>query len=653
MAVWLNTNPHKPRIYQLGSWFFACCGLMVLLGCQDGKSAAQDAGSNADYQAQLTKPSTQSPDFLTTLNADHLDSRRKNSHLSEPTITQSVLAVNNAAQYANASHLPYANPQAPKGGTLSMPAIGMFNSLNSFIDQGVPATGTFYLYDTLMAGSLDEAYVLYPQLAEKVTFSPDDASWIIYHINPKARFWDGSAVTATDVQATYQAILSKGLMSWRAFLGSVEAVEVLDNQRVKFYFDKNAPSDMGATVGLMPVFAKSDIVKRFDTVSLTPLMGSGPYRLQIAEPSRRVRYQKDPNYWGKDITVNRGRFNFDAIEFVYFADEAVAFEAFKSGVYRFRTENDIKRWARFDPQHTNATIKKLAIANDNPVLMQGLVMNLRRPLFADIAVRRALNLAFDFQWTNEQLLYGQYQRLDSYFYGSPLQAKGQPDADERQILLSLPLNHDEKSALDGVPRQPMSDGDGINRANLLTAKHLLQQAGFYYQQGQLMDKTGKAVRLEILVADDKYQTILLPYLNNLKRLGIQASVRRVDNASYIHRKRHYDFDMIIDSFMQGNSPGIEQAYLWGSAAADEIGNQNTAGIKSAAIDEIITRLSQADNRTDIVRYTHVLDRLLLAGEYIIPWHGKNTTDVMYYQGYQHPKRLPSSSIGLDYWWYQP
>ncbi|WP_114801084.1 extracellular solute-binding protein [Moraxella canis] len=640
----------KPRIAWLGSWFLVF--MVALYGCgyHDDHSSNHKTNQSVSQDTD-TKSLNVQPDFLNTLDPAPLSQARRDSHLTDRLQTQTALAFNNSAQYAHLKHLPYANPHAPKGGTLSMAAIGMFNSLNSFIDQGVPAAGTFYLYDTLMAGSLDEAFVLYPQLADKVSFDPTDRSWIIYHIHPDARFWDGSAVTAYDVQATYQAILSKGLMSWRAFLSGIEAIEVLDTHQVKFYFTPSAPTDLGATVGLMPVFARDDIIQNFDKISLTPLMGSGPYRLDRVEPSRRIRYIKDPSYWGQDIMVNQGRFNFDAIEYVYFADEAIAFEGFKSGTYRFRIENDIKRWATFEPKAAHG-ILKAAIPNDNPVLMQGLVMNLRKPLFQDIRVRRALNLAFDFEWTNAQLLYGEYERLNSYFFGSEIQAKGQPDEMERQILSSLPLNDDEKSALIGVPKQPISTHDGINRSNLLKAKALLEQAGFSYRQGHLIDPSGKPVRIEILLADDQYEAIILPYITHLKRLGIQASLRRVDNASYIHRKRHYDFDMIIDRFMQGNAPGAEQAYLWGSASADEIGNQNTIGIKSAAIDQLIDRLTQADTRADIVRHARVLDRLLLAGEYMIPWYGKTTTDVLYYNNYHHPDRLPSSSIGLDYWWYE-
>lgn len=621
--------------------------LVLGLCMAGGLTACQDKS-----QAHTPVASSQTGDFVSDAHlyqADNLTLVRRHSHHAKTVVTKTTLSIKNQAQYADATHLPYANPDAPKGGELSMPFVGMFNSVNPFINQGVAATGSFYLYDTLLAGSLDESNVAYPQLAQAVSFDPDDASWIVYHIHPDAKFWDGSAVTADDVRATFVAILNQGLMSWRAFLSGIEAIEVLDQHRVKFYFDETASADLGATVGMLPIFAKKDVEKRFHQVSLTPLLGSGPYQIGKIEPSKSIEYHRNPHYWGRDLMVNRGRFNFDRIKFVYYQDEMVAFEAFKLGQYRLRTENDIKRWTTFND--TSLPIIKTTIKNNNPVPMQGLVMNLRKPIFQHIQVRQAFNLAFDFQWSNRALLYGAYDRLTSYFYGSPLQASGRPSAEEMAILQTLPLNDDEKSALDGVPVPPISSGDGNNRQNLLKARQLLLQAGLTYYNGQLWHKN-QPVSVEILVSDDKQQHLLLPYVANLQRLGIAARIRRVDLASYTERKRNYDFDLLIDSFMQGNAPGAEQAYLWGSKSAQQIGNQNTIGIQSQAVDLVIDRLSKANTRQEIVLYAKVLDRLLLSGSYMISWYGKNTTNVMYWQGYQHPERLPQSGIGLDYWWYQ-
>ncbi len=643
----------KPLSQPMRSWFL----LSMLTVSVSMTSGCQPAPVRHHTQAE---PKAHQPVDTEILRhgdkPSSIDAKRLASHLKAGVITTDVLTIKSKAAYADAPHLPYANPNAPKGGKLSMPVIGMFNSLNSFIDSGVAATGTFYLYDTLMAGSLDEVNVLYPQLADAVSYHPDEPDWVIYHINPKARFWDGQAVSAYDVKATFDAILSDGLMSWRAFLGGIEYVEVLDSQRVKFYFKADAPSGMNSTVGLMPVFAKHDIDKRFKQVSLIPLMGSGPYQVASVQPSRQVSYVRDPNYWGRDLMVNRGRFNFNEINYQYYQDEAVAFSAFKAGQYNLRIENDIKYWANLKNSSASSAramgdIQLISIANKNPVLMQGLVMNLRRPFFSDVRVRQALNLAFDFEWLNQKLLYGEYQRLNSHFFGSSLQAVGAPSADERLILNALPLNDYEKSALDGVARQPTSAGDGINRANLLKARDLLVAAGYTVTDSKLIDRQGNAVTLKILIDDDKHLPALLPYQANLKRLGIDVHILRLDAASYVAHKRRYDFDMLIDSFMQGSSPGAEQAYLWGSAAADTIGGANTIGIKSAAIDMLINKLSKLNNQADIERHARVLDRLLLAGHYMIPWYGKTSTDIAYRSVIQHPARTPAYSVGLDYWWY--
>lgn len=618
----------KPQPRLIGMWFLLG---VCLVACD--KTDVKERS----FAVQANQPikTTQSPRALPDLSA-------------KTVITTSTIAIKNSAKYTNLHHLPYANPNAPKGGELSMMATGTFNSLNPFIDVGIPATGTFYLYDTLMTGSLDEAHVLYPQLADKVTYDTVNTNWVIYHVHPQARFWDGTPVTADDVKSTFDAILNQGLMSWRGFLAGIEHIQVIDKQKVLFYFADTAPKEMYANVGLMPVFAKKDVDKRFGLVSLEPLMGSGAYRLGRLEPARFVEYVKDPNYWGKDIMANRGRFNFDSIKFLYYQDDVVAQEAFKAGQFNFYMVNDDRVWMNF--ANTQGRIVKQALPNYNPVPMQGLVMNLRRPLFSDKRVRQALNLAFDWTWINKYLLFGQQQRLSSYFYGSPLMATGAPSQAELEILQKLPLNTDERSALYGVPKPAVSDGDGFNRQNLLKARQLLLDSGFVYRDGQLLDKHDNIATIEILVADDKYQAILLAYQRNLTRLGFVVRIRRMDNASFLTKKRAFDYDMLIDSFMQGSSPGAEQAYLWGSQSAEQAGNQNSIGIKSQAVDKVIEQLVQAKTREQVVLYTKVLDRLLLAGEYMVAWGGENATKVLYHQDISPPPRLPTAAIGLDYWY---
>lgn len=561
------------------------------------------------------------------------------------------------AHHQNANHLPYANPQAPKGGTLSLASMGTFNSMNKWIDTGIPATGTDYLYDTLLTSSLDEVFISYPQLADKITYDPDDTSWVIYHINPHAKFWDNTPVTATDVKASFDALLTKGVMSIRSYLADVKEVQVLDKHRVKFIFKSADNKEILTTVGQFPVWSKKSIDEQFGKVSLTPLMGSGPYRVGHIDAGRSITYVRDPNYWGiqkqAGVMVNQGRFNFDKIKYVYYQNAEVAFEGFKSGQYQFRQEAKARNWAtayNFPAVKAGMVIKE-EVETLNPVAMQGIVMNLRRPIFADIRVRKALTYAYDFEWLNKTMMYGQYQRLQSYFYHSELEAKGKPSLQELSILQPLlpKLEPIQRQAVLSIWQAPKSGGDGFNRKNLLIARQLLREAGFYYRDMKLYQPNGQPARIRFLLKDEKMSRTILPYIRNLKKLGFDAEIQLVDAPQYIERVRKFDYDMIIDMFIQGLSPGAEQTYMWGSVAADEMGNQNTAGIKNSAIDQVINKLTNAHSREETVLYTKVLDRLLRSGYYIIPMYGSSVTRLAYWQQYQHGT-LPDYAIGLEYWW---
>ena len=569
-------------------------------------------------------------------------------------ITTTALGHNSPTHYIDASSVPYANPNAPTGGTLSLDARGTFNAANKWMTTGVAMAGTDYLYDTLMTGSLNEAFTMYPQLASKVTYDPDDTSWIVYHINPAARFWDGSPVTSDDVKATFDAILNKGPMYIRSYLGDIKNIEVLDKQRVKFIFASDENKEILLTVGQFPIFAKTSIDADFEKISLTPLMGSGPYKLGRVDAGRAVSYIRDANYWGRDLMVNRGRYNFDRIKFVYYQSDEIAFEGFKSGQYRFRPENKASNWAtgyNF-PAVKAKLINKETISSQNPVPMQGLVMNMRRPIFQDIRVRQALTAAYDFEWMNKTLFHGQYERLQSFFHGSELAATGTPSAEEMAVLTPL------LSELEPVQRQatlaawqlPTTDGQGFNRQGLLEARQLLLDAGFYYEDMKLYQPDGQLAQIEILMTGETMGRVLLPYIRNLKRLGFDTTLRQVDGPQYYERMRNFDYDMVVDVFAQSLSPGAEQASFWGSAAADQAGNRNTAGIKNVAIDNVIGKLGRAKNREEIVLYTQVLDRLLRAGHYLVPLYGKSGTNVAYWNQYRHTEKLPTNAVGIDYWW---
>ncbi len=573
------------------------------------------------------------------------------SHAAPITVT--ALGHNSTAEYVNAPYMPYANPNAPTGGTLSLDTRGTFNAANKWMTTGVAMMGTDYLYDTLMTGSLNEAFTMYPQLASKVTYDPEDTSWIIYHIDPKARFWDGSPVTSGDVKATYDALLSKGPMFIRSYLGDIKEVQIIDKQQIKFVFASSDNKEILLTVAQFPIFAKSSIDKDFEKISLTPLMGSGPYKLGRVEAGRSVSYVRDPKYWGLNLMVNRGRYNFDHIKFVYYQSDEIAFEGFKSGQYRFRPENKASNWAKGYnfPAVKAGVVKKESISTQNPVPMQGLIMNNRRPLFQDIRVRKALSLAYDFEWMNKTLFHNQYERLQSFFHGSELAATGTPSAGEMKILTPL------LASLEPLQRQgvldkwqlPTSDGGGFNRQGLLKARQLLLAAGFYYDDMKLYQPDGKRAQIEILMTGDSLSRVLLPYIRSIKRLGFEAKLRQVDGPQFQERMRSFDYDMSVDVFAQSLSPGAEQAAYWGSAAADEAGNNNTMGIKNTAIDKVTEALADAESRDEIVLYTHVLDRLLRAGHYLVPLYGKSSTNVAYWDQYRHTT-LPTNAVGIDYWW---
>ncbi|MGE6360261.1 extracellular solute-binding protein [Psychrobacter glacincola] len=569
-------------------------------------------------------------------------------------ITTTALGHNSTTEYINAPFMPYANPKAPTGGTLSLDARGTFNAANKWMTTGVAMVGTDYLYDTLMTGSLNEAFTMYPQLATKVTYDPDDTSWIIYHINPVARFWDGTTVTSSDVKATYDALLNKGPMYIRSYLGDIKDIQIINDQQVKFIFASDDNKEILLTVGQFPIFAKSSIDTDFEKITLTPLMGSGPYKLGRVDAGRSVSYLRDPNYWGRDLMVNRGRYNFDMIKFVYYQSDEIAFEGFKSGQYRFRPENKASNWAtgyNF-PAVKAGMINKETISSENPVPMQGLVMNMRRPIFQDVRVRQALSKAYDFEWMNKTLFHGQYERLQSFFHGSELAATGVPSAEEMQVLTPLlpKLEPLQRQAVLMEWQLPTSDGSGFNRKELLEARQLLLDAGFYYNDMKLYQPNGQLAQIEILMTGDTMGRVLLPYIRNLKRLGFDATLRQVDGPQYYERVRRFDYDMIVDKFAQSLSPGAEQVGFWGSSAADQAGNRNTIGIKNPEIDAVIEQLGNAKTRDDTVLYTQVLDRLLRAGHYLVPLYGKSATNVAYWDQYRHTEKLPSNAIGIDYWW---
>lgn len=572
--------------------------------------------------------------------------------------TTPYIAIHTTPKYANAKSMPYANVQAPKGGMISSAGNGTFDNLNSMNGKGSAVEGSNYLFDTLMDSSLDEPSVMYPLLAEKVSFDPNQTRYVIFHLNPKAKFNNGTPLTAHDVKFTFDTYLSKSNPGLQMYLSDLDKIEVLSKFDVKMSFKSDNNAEMPLILAQMPIYSKADWHnKDFTKVTMQPILGSGPYVIDQIDAGRSIRYKRNPHYWGKDLAVNRGRYNFNTIKYVYYRNLDIAFEGFKSGQYTLHQENKARTWVtEYDfPAIKADMVKKYISKTENPAPTQSFVFNTRRAPFNDIHFRQALAYAYDFEWLNKALFYGQRQRLQSHFQFSELEAKGAPTAAELAILKSyLPkLNLTHRQGVLANWRYPKSDASGFNRQSLLSARAILLKAGFKYQNGVLVDHKNKPIKIEFLIHQDGLQRTLMPYIRNLKKLGITVNIRQVDVPQYMERMRRSDFDMTTLVMPQSLTPGNEQAQMWSSQAADEVGNYNYSGIKDPVIDDAIQKLIRATNREQLIIRTKVLDRLLRAGYYQILTYGNDQDWFAYWNMYQQPAHKPKLSLGLDYWWVNP
>ncbi|MBB4835073.1 extracellular solute-binding protein [Acinetobacter schindleri] len=572
--------------------------------------------------------------------------------------TTPYIAIHSQPKYAGLTHLPYANPAAPKGGYLSQSANGTFDNLNAMNGKGTAADGVEYLFDTLMVSSLDEPGVMYPLLAEKVTYDPKKTAYVIYHLNPKARFSDGTPVTAEDIKFSFDTYTTKGNPGLQMYLSDLDKTEVLSRYQVKMSFKSNNNSEMPLILAQMPIYSKKNWQgKDFSRITMQPILGSGPYLIESIDAGRSISYKRNPNYWAKDLPINRGKYNFDRLKFVYYRNMDVGFEGFKSGQYSVHQEYTARKWVT---EYNFSAIKdkmvvKYNFNHENPIPTQSFVFNTRRAPMQDIRFRQALTYAYDFEWQNKALFYGQYHRLQSYFANSELEAKGMPSAEELAILKPYLAKLDpiQRAGVLKDWKYPVSDASGFNRKNLLVARELLLKAGYRYHNAQLTDPKAKPIRLEFLIHQDGLQRTLMPFIRNLKRLGITVNIRHVDVPQYIERMRSKDFDMTTNVLPQSLNPGNEQAQFWSSASADQPGNYNYAGIKNAVIDDAIIKVIQAPDRQQLVIRTKVLDRLLRAGYYQIPTYGKGGNWYAYWNMYEQPKIKPKLAVGFDFWWSNP
>lgn len=567
-------------------------------------------------------------------------------------ITTGIALHGKPALPANFSAFPYANPQAPKGGDIRQASIGGFDSTNPFINKGNPIDGIDYIYDTLTVQALDEPFTRYGLLAEKIERDPEDASWIIYHLNPAARFSDGKPVTAEDVVFTFNIIKKDGMPFLKSYYADIEKIEALDAKRVKFSFKTKNNRELSLIVGDQQILPKHYWDKHdFKVSNLDIPVGSGPYILSKIDPGRSASYQRNPNYWGANLPVNKGRFNFNSLTYVSYRDITVSLEGFKAGQYDFRSETKAKNWAteyNF-PAVKSGLVKKVEQPNQNPQGMQGFIYNIRRPLFQDIRVRQALAYAFDFEWSNRTLFNGAYTRTNSYFANSELAATKLPDAAELALLepyrKQLPA-----SIFTSIYAAPKTDGSGNNRTNLMAAQKLLTEAGWTVKNGKLVNSKNQPFAFEMLLVQPEFERIVLPLKQNLERLGIDMTIRTIDAPQYITRERSFDFDMTVGGFPQSLSPGNEQRDFFSSKAADINGSRNLIGIKNPVIDAMIDKIIAAPTREQLVAATHALDRLLLAGHYVIPNYHTRNYRIAYWNFLEQPAAKPKYGLGFDYWW---
>jgi peptide/nickel transport system substrate-binding protein len=557
----------------------------------------------------------------------------------------------------NFTALPYANPDAPQGGRMVEGVLGTFDSLNPLIVQGLavqPIRG--YVVESLMVRGYDEPFTLYGLLAR--TVETDDArSYVTFSLDPAARFSDGTPVTADDVVFSWQLLRDHGRPSHRTYYAKVAKAEILDPRTVRFDFADSSDRELPLILGLMPVLPKHAIdVATFENTTLAKPIGSGPYVVSAIDVGKSVTLKRDPNYWGRALAVNRGVWNFDEVRFDFYRDGNAYFEAFKAGLYDVRYETDPTRWQTgYDfPAVNDGRVVKEAFSNGLPKFSSDFVFNTRRPLFADIRVRQAIALLFDFEWINRNFFYGLYRRSASFFDDSELSAFHRPaDQKERALLAPYP-DAVRADVLDGTWSPPVSDGSGRDRTTLHQALSLLNAAGYALDGGALRNRaTGRPFAFEIMVTDRDEERLALAFVNDLARAGITAQVRLVDAVQYDQRRSSFDFDMLEYRWEQSLSPGNEQSFYWGSAAADEQGSRNYMGVRSAAVDAMIAAMLSARERPDFVAAVRALDRILMSGSYVVPLFYLPEQWVARWAAIQHPARTALSGYLPETWWRQP
>lgn len=553
-------------------------------------------------------------------------------------------------------HFDYVNPNAPKGGKIILPGFGNFDSFNPYILKGVSVDGlTDLIFETLMIQSTDEPYSLYGHIANDIKLAKNKLS-VTFKVNPLARFSDGSPILAKDIKISFDTIKSdKGHPSYRFYWADIKQAVVLNQRTIRFDFARLNP-ELHLIAAQIPVFSHKWVEgESFDKLSRKSPIGSGPYTIEKYSLGRDITYQRNDNYWAKDLPARKGMFNFDKVIYKYYKDSTVMLEALKAGEFDFKLVNHSKQWARDyvgDKFDTKKIIKE-ELKHHNNAGMQGFVFNTRRELFKDKRVRRALILAFDFNWSNSMLFYNQYTRCDSYFSNSELAATNLPKGKELALL-----NRYRKDLSDDVFNKvwtpPSTKNKGDLRKNLITAAALLKDAGWIVKNGKLQNEKGKQFEFDVLLAQKGFERILAPFAYNLRKLGIVLHYRTVDVSLYIRRSRTFDFDLMVSSYPQSQSPGNELYNLWHSSSAQQEGSRNLIGINNKVIDKLIEHVVFAKNREEVIVAARALDRVMLHQDYLIPnWYIAEHR-LAYWDKFVYPKKLPlyfsAENWVLSTWW---